>query len=393
MGVTDRLVLTRLQVATRIARRAVASAAARAARHAPPPREGPMRVLLLASQPASHAATRYRIATWAERLRRAGHDAVVSLPVEGDEGERLFHRMRADRAAFVEQHLRTLASRRRAVEDAAGFDVAVIHLSDVPYWEYGEPFVAEALTKTAGRVLLDLDDLPVVRGEPSPAPRARRLVLTVDGLVLGNRELRKWFPRPAAWIVPTCIDVGSWPAPDRSSRAGPPVVGWIGTPGGQAALEALAPVLAAACARHGARVRVIGEVPPRLPGVPSEFVEWRGGREAEDLSAIDVGVAPLSDGPATRCKCGLKALQYAASGAAVVASPVGALADIVVHGETGIHATGHDEWAAALDALLADAALRRRMGDGGRAAVLARWSYDVHAAEFERALRGIEPGT
>jgi glycosyltransferase involved in cell wall biosynthesis len=389
MGVLDRLALTRMQVATHFARRAISSAAARAVRHAPPPREGPLRVLLLASQPASHAGTRHRSSLWAEHLRRRGHDAVISLPVAGEEGERLFTRMRADRGAFVQQHLLTLASRRRAVEDAAGFDVAVMHLSDIPYWEYGEPFVAEALKRTAGRVLLDLDDLPVVRGEPSPAPRARRLAEIADGLVLGNRELAKWFPGRASWQVPTCIDAANWPVPDRSRRTGPPVLGWIGTPGGHRALEALAPVLAAACRRHGARVRVIGEVAPRLPDVPLDFVEWTGGREAAELAAVDVGLAPLDDGPVARCKCALKALEYAASGAAVVASPVGALADVVVPGETGFHATSPAEWDSALDAMLGDAALRLRMGAAGRAAVEARWTYDVHARAFESALRGI----
>ncbi len=390
MGSPGRLAYARMQAATIASRAAIAWTTSRATRHAPPPREGPLRVLMLASQPAPHAATRHRLAIWGERLRRAGHEVELSLPVTGDEGERLFQwTTTADR---VEYHRRMLASRVAAVAHAAEFDVAVIHLNDVPHWEYGPPFVAAALARTAGRVVLDLDDLPVVRGEEAPGPRARRLAEVADGLVLGNEELRRWFPSKSAWIVPTCIDTAAWPVPDRSSRAGPPVLGWIGTSGAFASLEALAPVLAEACARHGARLRVVCDVEPRLPGVPVDFVRWRGGHEAEDLSSIDVGLAPQEDGPMARCKCGLKALEYAASGAAVLASPVGALREIVVPGETGLHATTPEEWARALDLLLGDAALRRRMGTAGRAAVAALWSFDAHAAAYGYALRGGEPG-
>lgn len=391
MGATGRLAFARMQAATLAARAAILRRTATAKRRAPPPREGPLRVLMLASQPAPHAATRHRLASWAERLARDGHEVELVLPVTGDEGERLFRW--ATSADRVEYHERMLASRRDAVARAADFDVAVVHLNDVPAWEYGPPFVAAALVRTAGRVLLDLDDLPVVRGESSPAPRAQRLAATVDGLVAGNDELRRWFPASPAWVVPTCIDAASWPVPDRSTRTGPPVLGWIGTSGALAQLEALAPVLAEAAARHGARLRVVCDAEPRLPGVPVEFVPWRGGREPEDLAAVDVGLAPLADGPMERCKCGLKALEYAASGAAVVASPVGALGRIVVPSETGFLASAPGDWAAALDRLLADPALRRRMGAAGRAVVEARWSYDAHAATYARALRGVEPGT
>ena len=386
MAWRDRLLLARMQAATISTRLAVSRIARSSTRHAPPPRDGPMRVLLLASQPAIHAATRHRLSIWADRLRRAGHHVLLSLPVESDEGERLFQW--PDGAARLEFHRRVLESRRRAVEVAHEFDVAVVHLTDVPYWEYGSPFVAAALARTAGRVLLDLDDLPVVRGEQTPHPRAVRLVDAVDGLVLGNRELRAWFPDRPAWIVPTCIDTDAWPSPAPRESGAAPILGWIGTAGGLGPLEALAPVLAAVCARHGARVRVICDVPARLPGVPAEFVGWRGGHEPEDLAEIDVGLAPLADGPVERCKCGLKALEYSASSAPVVASPVGALAEIVVHGETGLHASSPDAWAAALDALLTDRSLRSRMGAAGRAAVERRWSVDAHAAGFESALRG-----
>jgi glycosyltransferase involved in cell wall biosynthesis len=74
----------------------------------------------------------------------------------------------------------------------------------------------------------------------------------------------------------------------------------------------------------------------------------------------------------------------------VIASPVGALAQIVVPDETGFHAAGDADWTAALDAMLSNRDLRTRLGLAGRAAAASRWSFDAHASRFETALRGIE---
>ena len=56
-------------------------------------------------------------------------------------------------------------------------------------------------------------------------------------------------------------------------------------------------------------------------------------------------------------------------------------------GETGLVIAPGDRWALAhaIDSLLADDALRRRLGDAGRAAV-APYTYDAMLAAFDRAL-------
>ena len=106
---------------------------------------------------------------------------------------------------------------------------------------------------------------------------------------------------------------------------------------------------------------------------------------------VDAKGAPLLDAPKQRYTCGLKALQYMASGLPVVASPVGAFPDIVHEGETGLLASTPEQWAAALDRLLADRDLRLRLGATGRREVEERWSFAVHESSFENALRGVSP--
>ncbi len=381
--------LTGLRAATLAGRMALGITARVKSPHAPPPPEGPLSLLFLSHYPEHFAGTKYRLGRWADRLRWAGHRVDLSVAVPSPHAERLAHDWSVrGRSEF---HLRLLATRIPATLSARRYDAVVIHMNDLPFWEYGAPFVARALAARAGRVLLDLDDLPVMGGESAPRPRAHELARVVDGLTLGTSDLLDAFPDSAAWIVPTCIEPSEWAVPDRSTRAGPVVLGWVGSPGNARYLERLAAPLAAVCERHDARVRIVSSRPPELPGVPVEFVEWSAAGEVDDLVPMDIGLAPLDDGQMERHKCGLKALQYMASGLPVVASPVGALARIVEDGATGRHATTGEEWERAVSALITNREERLRLGAAGREAAARSWSFDAHQQQFENALRGLSP--
>jgi glycosyltransferase involved in cell wall biosynthesis len=344
---------------------------------------------MLPTYPERFTGTKYRLSAWARRLERRGFEVELAPPMSDAHAVRLSNDWSP--RARTEYHLRMLSGRLAALGRAGRIDAAVVHINDLPFWDYGPPFVAAALGRLAGRVILDLDDLPLVGGAAELGPKARAVGRAVDGLTLGNRRLPACYPGRPWWYVPTCVEPAEWQVPDRAARAGPPVLGWVGTPGNLRNLAPLAPALAEVCRRHDARLRVVCSEPADLPGVPEEFVRWSAEREQEDLVPVDVGLAPLLDEPKQRYTCGLKALQYMAGGLPVVASPVGSFPEIVREGETGMLATSPEEWAAALDRLLGDRDLRLRLGAAGRRAVEERWSFAKHEASFENALRGVGP--
>ncbi len=387
MPLLERVLFGGMLAATAASRAAVALRTLGARPPGPPPAEGPLRVLFVAHHPLRTAGTKYRLSLWADRLCGAGHDVRLALPVRSGRAERLYHGWSP--AQRAEYHVRLLLNRVGTVWRGGGFDVAVLHLSDLPHWEYGAPFVASALRRLCGRVLLDLDDLPVVRGEQEAGRKLRDLVAVVDGLIVGSEAVTGHFPGKPAWHVPTCVEPSEWPVPDRAARTGAPILGWVGTSGNLPHLEALAGVLSDVCREHGARVRVVCDRPADLPGVPVDFVPWTFDGEVADLLPLDVGLAPLDDTPITRCKCGLKALQYMAAGCPVVASPVGALGRIVEAGSSGFPANAEEEWRTALSALLARRGDRLRMGEAARASVERRWSFAAHEERFVAALRGV----
>lgn len=85
---------------------------------------------------------------------------------------------------------------------------------------------------------------------------------------------------------------------------------------------------------------------------------------------------------------GLVALEAMAAERPVCASRAGGLAEIVVDGETGLlfERGNAGALAAALARLLDDAALRRRMGEAGRARVLAEFSWNAVMEKHYRPL-------
>ena len=334
---------------------------------------------MVAMYPGSFTGTKYRLGIWAERLRRRGFEVELSLAMADRHSERLANDWSV--RARAEFHIRMLRGRLATVRRAGRFHTAVIHINDLPFWDKGPPFVAAAIHRLAGRVILDLDDLPLVARQTELNQKSRALGQLVDGLSLGNRALREHYPGRPWWLVPTCLEPAEWQVPDRAARDGPPLLGWVGTPGNLRNLEPLAPALADICRRHGTKLRIVCSQPAALPDVPEEFVQWTPAGEQADLMPIDVGLAPLLDVPKQRYTCGLKALQYMATGAPVVGSPVGPLErdrEEWRDGISGLDAGGMDPGARPAAHRPRPAPATGRRGEAGRGGALVfRGARDV----------------
>ena len=85
-------------------------------------------------------------------------------------------------------------------------------------------------------------------------------------------------------------------------------------------------------------------------------------------------------------KCGFKILQYMAAGLPVIASPVGANAQIVVEGETGLLRRELGDWPGAVARLAHDASLRGSMGAAARERVRTWYSLARAADQWARLL-------
>lgn len=194
--------------------------------------------------------------------------------------------------------------------------------------------------------------------------------------------------KPVA-VVPNFIDLARF---DRARRAGRRVtpaltIGWAGAKRQEHDVAPLAEAWGRIAARYP-RVHfvVAGYLPPVLEGaVPASrlhLLPWLPfDRYPEHYAAIDIGCCCVADVPFNRSKSNIKAQEFGAASAAVVASPV-LYRDIVRDGDTGYLATTADEWYAALDALVASPATRRALGRRLRRRVERDWALERHAGRW-----------
>jgi glycosyltransferase involved in cell wall biosynthesis len=296
----------------------------------------------------------YRVEANLDAFERAGIDAYpMTLPVG------------------LRQH-------RKMAQDLAAFDV-VVFVRALP-----GPVEFALLRRKARVVGYDFDDVTVLNGEPSAdaASVSKRIqfntvVANADFVTVADERLPELAgARPAkVFVVPTPVDTARYaPCEDR---AGPPCIGWIGTRYTMRFLESILPAVErVAAARPGVTLTVISDAEPaKRPFV--RYVKLEEEVDPAEVAALDMGLLPLPDTQWGRGQSGWPLALFGACGVAVVASPVGPAASMVVDGRTGLHAGDGAQWEKAILALLDDTDKRNALGRAARKEVEARYAADV----------------
>ena len=338
--------------------------------------EDGMKALALVDTP-EHVCCRYRIKAFEPALNRAGW-SLTTLSLAHPPVQRLLQ--------FL---------------DAARHDVVILQRKLLPRWQLW------ALRQRARRLVFDFDDAVLYRDSYDPRGpdcprRARRFAATVraaDLVVAGNDFLADCALRAGASadrvrVIPTCINTERYPSTEiRESK---PVSGglnlvWIGSSSTLKGLE-LRRSLWDRVGREvpGARLRVICDRFPDLGALPVVAIPWSESTETSELAAADVGVSWVPDDDWSRGKCGLKVLQYQASGLPVIANPVGVHTEMIRPGVNGWLPETPEGWVEAARDLASDPERRRRMGQAAREAVVTGYSVSAWEGTFVEEISGGE---
>jgi glycosyltransferase involved in cell wall biosynthesis len=213
----------------------------------------------------------------------------------------------------------------------------------------------------------------------------RRASLTIAGNAFLAEKAREHSRRVE--VVPSCVD------PTRQgvhSHAGAESVriGWIGSRTTSQYLRAVMPALERLNAARPRATLVLVGADPALKAPWLEHRSWSLADEERNLASFDVGIMPLPDNDWGRGKCGYKLLQYFAAGIPAVASPVG-VAPELIGSDRGLLASSEEEWARALQMLVADVEERRQRGALARTFVERHYSYQRWAPELASLLRSL----
>jgi glycosyltransferase involved in cell wall biosynthesis len=120
-------------------------------------------------------------------------------------------------------------------------------------------------------------------------------------------------------------------------------------------------------------------------------IDYRGWVEPDQipalLAAADLALVPMNDTLINRARSLAKLLELMAAGLPIVAGRVGQVGEYIEDGRSGLLVAPGDPAALARAtlALLADAPLRERLGEGARARVAGCYTWDRLALEAERA--------
>ena len=266
----------------------------------------------------------------------------------------------------------------------------------LPYW------LESMLRRSATLFVAEYDDALFHNYDLSSSALVRRLLgRKIDRVmqhatcvIAGNGYLAARATQASAQrveLIPTVVDHRRYAKVVHGERA-QTVIGWVGSPATQKYLLDIRHALAQVCAKHGARLLLVGanaQIVDELAGIPVERVAWSEDTEAATIARMDIGIMPLVDGPWERGKCGYKLIQYMACGLPVVASPVGVNVDIVRQGENGYLAGDDAAWEDVMQRLVNDASLRQRMGSAGRERVEREYSLAAQAPRLAAVLHSL----
>lgn len=300
-----------------------------------------MRKILVITNNLHQASYRLRIEALIEPLRRYGLELIPQL------------------------RPRQILARRKLMKQAGRYDAVILQRKLL------DPSDARILRTYARRIFFDLDDAVMQQQKAVSAMvrwrTQRRFAATMaiaDHVIAGNSWLAEqcaYKDRPVT-ILPTTVDPTHYIVHEHS-QADPPRLVWIGSRSTLPYLRELLPTIErAAGIIKNLKLLIIADESLSSDHVEIEFEPWNEKSEAQALASGCIGIAPTPDDAWTIGKCGFKIIQYMASGLPVIASPIGANAQIVLEGQTGYLPQTDENWIAAITRLCNDAQLRQTFG-------------------------------
>ncbi|MBT6176698.1 MAG: glycosyltransferase family 4 protein [Deltaproteobacteria bacterium] len=332
-----------------------------------------MKIVYLAATSELGPASRYRIYQFINYFEQEGIDIDVLpalsdawLLAERDSGtKRTIGRLKSGSAGLVRRFQQLL--------QVGDHDLLIIERELFPKLP---GFIENLLLRSKGPYGVELDD--AIYLAPGRTQKYARFVENSAFVIAGNENLAQWTRKhqPNTHVIPTCVPVDRYTPKQNYELGSVAKLGWVGLPVNFQYLQPLSQEIQSLRASMPCRLQVVSGRRPSFVGQDA-FVPWDSSSEADAIAQFDIGVMPLPTSSFAEGKCGLKILQYMAAGIPVVASAVGVNRTIIQDGVNGLLVERLDQWKPAIERLLGDQELRKKIGRAGRQRVETDYSTKV----------------
>ncbi len=365
--------------------------------------EGRKRMLVLCPFPQGVAAgQRLKYEQYFSDWRAAGYEIDVSPFMDMAMWNVVY--TSGNHAAKALGTLRGHMRRLRDLFRVGRYDLVYVFMWVTPF---GTSLLERLVRRLSARLVFDVEDNVILDGGKSdkqevvnPIARllkgpgkALYLIRTADHVITSSPFLNDTClainEKKACTYITSSVDTDRFQPATPYSNESAVTIGWTGTFSSKVYLDLLRDVFRRLAERVDFRLKVIGNFDYELPGVKLDVVRWTAEREVEDLQTFDIGVYPLPVDDWVLGKSGLKAIQYMAFALPTVATRVGTTPRIIRDGENGLLVESEQEWIDALERLVRDPELRRRLGQAARADAEALYSTKAVAAEYRRVLASV----
>jgi glycosyltransferase involved in cell wall biosynthesis len=200
----------------------------------------------------------------------------------------------------------------------------------------------------------------------------------------GNQYLCNYAARynPNVIFNPTCVDTINKHNIITNHDTGRISIGWTGSFSTMTYLQIVQPALQLLQKKYDFDIKIICNQEPVLDLKNVTYIKWSEENEVPALATCQIGLMPLTYEEWNEGKCGFKLIQYLALEIPAVSSPVGVNKIIIEEGVNGFFARNDAEWYTAIEKLILDPSLRKRMGAEGRKKITAHYSLQSNEQNF-----------
>jgi glycosyltransferase involved in cell wall biosynthesis len=200
----------------------------------------------------------------------------------------------------------------------------------------------------------------------------------------GNEYLCSYARKYSDKVVfnPTCVDTDKKHNILSNHDVSRITIGWTGSFSTLKYLDMLQPVLQRLQKKYDFDIKVICNQSPALQLNNVIYIPWSPGKEVEELASCQIGLMPLTDDEWTEGKCGFKLVQYLSLEIPAISSTVGVNKTIIEDNVNGFLCNTDEDWYNAIEKMIIDRDMRKRMGKEGRNKIIKQYSLESNKKRF-----------